>query len=359
VTNLKLIILGLCAMLATALVFTAIGEVVTRPREVEALPISRVSATSTQQPSQIPEGFTPQPVLQLTLPTRPASNLATPAGKATLEPYPPPDPAILVTSTAEPYPPPGAVTSDPYPPPEAFPTEPATPDPYPPPGQTGTATVPAAFTPTVSATATVGEGSSAIRGRVLFQGQVLDEPVLLDIENQDLFSVQQITSPDGEYTVFNLLPSSRGYSILFSQDINPGFDIDEVIRWGLVRVSPVVSGEVASLPDLEISLQGLRPLAPLPSAQIANGPVTSLNPLRFEWNAYPAADQYWVELRSNRLSAPVWDSGFISATAVDFDGTLWSGASIQPGTYWWSVGVQVDELALTLSSPVWEFQLDW
>jgi hypothetical protein len=349
VTNLKLMILGIGAMLATALVFSVIGEIVTRPQAAEPQPLSQVTVRGTKAATDTPEvhpSRTPvarakstQPVLQLTLPTRTFTETAIPTSQATPQPYPPPS-----LATSEPYPLPNVATLNPYPPPE----------------ETSSITATARPTSTATLLATPVLGSSAIQGRILFQRQVLDEPVLLNLENQDLFTVQQITSPPGgEYTVFDLLPSAKGYSILFSQDINPGFRTDQVVRWGLVRTSPVLTGEMTGMPDLEISLLGLGPVTPLPDAQLTNGPITLDNPLRFEWSAYPAADQYWVELRLNRLSAPVWDSGFIDSTTVNFDGTLWSGATIQPGTYWWSVGVRVDEQAMTISSPVWEFDLDW
>jgi hypothetical protein len=346
VTNLKLIILGLGAMLATALVFTVIGNIVMRPGEAEALPLSQALASETATTMVTPEkksSETPivrarasQPVMQLTLPTRSLSNTATPTSQATTEPYPPPD-------DGTPYPFLGTSTSEPYPLPPDSATE----------------TAPATTTSTATLVATPVLGSSAVQGRILLQGQVLNDSVVLTLENQDLNTTQQITSPGGEYTIYDLAPSTRGYSVLFSQDINPGLSIDQVVRWGMVRVSPVVAGEMTSLPDLEIGLLGMRPVTPLPEAVLTDQPITPLNPLRFEWTAYYSADQYWIELRSNRISAPVWDSGFISATSVDFNGTLWSGAAIQPGTYWWSVGARVDAQAMTISSPIWEFTLDW
>lgn len=335
-------------MLATALIFSVIGEIVTRPGVNEPQPVSRATAGETISATHTPESQTSktpiilakatQPVLQLTLPTRTFTQETTPTKEPTLQPYPPPSEV-----TIEPYPLPNIPTVNPYPLPE----------------ETNPATAPAAPTATATVLATPVLGSSAILGRILFQGQVLDETVVFDLKNEDLYTVQQITSPGGDYTIYDLIPSTRGYSILFSQDINPGFSLDQVVRWGLVRTSPVLAGEMIGMPDLEIALMGLGPVTPQPNALITNGPISLLNPLRFQWTAYPSADQYWVELRSNRLSTPVWDSGFINSTMVDFNGTFPSGATIQPGTYWWSVGVRVDEQSMTISSPVWQFDLDW
>jgi hypothetical protein len=344
VTNLKLIILGLGAMLATALLFTAIGDIITRPGVTETQTVSQVTNTlvhSSETPIAIEQ--VTQPVLQLTLPTRPASRTMTPTGEVTPVPSPPADASTTDLATSEPYPLPSV----------------SIPDPYPPPVDSATDTALAGPTQTTSPPATPVLGTSAIRGRILFGGELLEEAVLLNVENQELSTVQQITSPNGDYIIYDLLPSVRGYSILFSQDINLGFSLDQVVRWGTVRASPVLAGDMTSMPDLEIGLLGLQPVVPLPEAVVASGPVNALTPLRFEWAPYPSADQYWVELRSNRFSAPVWDSGFINATVVDFTGTLWSGAAIQPGTYWWSVGARVNERAMTISGPVWEFTLDW
>jgi hypothetical protein len=349
--NLKLVILGICAMVATAVVFTVIGDVITRPQETEPSLVSMVTDTPGRLSTETPVGFTEttQPILLLTLPATSITGTATLPGSATLEAYPPP-----AAETPGLYPPPPVLTTEPYPLPDF-----ATPEPYPPPIDPVTATDPAEPTSTTTPVATPAVGTGAIRGRILLRGSVTDEGILLSVENQDTFTIQQITSPGGEYSVYDLVPSVRGYSVLFSQDINPGFSQNQVVRWGTVKISSVLAGDVAEMPDLEIGLLGLQPVMPFPNTLVASGPVTALNPFRFEWTAYPSADQYWVELRSNRISAPVWDSGFISATSVDFNGILWNGAAIQPGTYWWSVGVRVDDRAMTISSPVWEFALDW
>jgi hypothetical protein len=344
VTNYKLVILGFGVMLATALLFTAIGEIITRPVGTETHSLSPVTDT--------PELFSEtlvasepvtQPILQLTLPTRVTSPTMTLTSETTPVSFPPTAVFTPDQTNTEPYPPPSVLTPDPYPAPDTLPVD--------------TAIVEVTQTPTPEVTPVIG--ASAIQGRILLRGIVLDAAVRINIENLDLFTVQQITIPGGDYVIYDLAPSVKGYSILFSQDINPGFSLDQVVRWGTVKASPVLAGEIINLSDLEIGLLGLQPVVPLPESVISTGPVSVLNPLRFEWAPYPSADQYWVELRSNRLSAPVWDSGFISATSVDFNGTLWSGAAIQPGTYWWSVGARLNERAMTISGPVWEFTLDW
>ena len=331
-------------MLATALLFTAIGKIITRPVVTETHSLSPVS--------DFPEPYSEtlvvsepvaQPILQLTLPTRVTSPTLTLTSGTTPVSYPTTAVFTPDRTTPEPYPPPSVLTPDPYPAPDTLPVD--------------TAIVEVTQTPTPQVTPVVG--TSAIQGRILLRGIVLNDAVRINIENLDLFTVQQITFPGGVYAIYDLAPSVKGYSILFSQDINPGFSLDQVIRWGTVKASPVLTGEIINLSDLEIGLLGLQPVVPLPESVISTGPVSVLNPLRFEWAPYPSADQYWVELRSNRLSAPVWDSGFISATSVDFNGTLWSGAAIQPGTYWWSVGARLNERAMTISGPVWEFTLDW
>lgn len=344
VTNYKLVILGFGVMLATALLFTAIGEIITRPAVIETNFVTQVTEIpeSSGETSVAMELVT-QPVLQLTLPTRVTSPTVTLTSETTPVSYPPPPVFIPDPTNPEPYPPPSVLTPEPYPAPDTLPVD--------------TAIVEVTQTPTPQVTPVIG--TSAVQGRILLRGDALDEAVRINIENLDLFTVQQITIPGGDYAIYDLAPSVKGYSILFSQDINPGFSLDQVIRWGTVSASPVLSGEMVNLPDLEIGLLGLQPLVPLPDAVISTAPVSVLNPLRFVWAPYPSADEYWIELRSNRLSAPVWDSGFISATLVDFNGTLWSGASIQPGTYWWSVGARLNERVMTISGPVWEFTLDW
>ena len=346
-TNLRLVIIGLVAMLATAVVFSSVGDFLMRSMVTEDTSLEQESAgvvsTITRTPEKVAIAGLDQtqeyvPVLQLTLPTRVITRVAIPTIEATILPYPLPD----------------EHTPDPYP----FPDLP-TPNPYPLPGSQLTSTLVADVTSTVMPQGTPVQGTSAIRGRVLFMGDVLDEEVVLALENQDIYYVQQLTIPDGEYVVYDLAPASNGYSLLFSQNNNLGFPQNQVIRWGLVKASPVVAGEITSFPDMEISLMGMQPVMPVISAEVSDGPVNAQNPLRFEWTAYPDADQYWLELRANRLSAPIWDSGFISTNSVAFNGVLWSGFAIQPGTYWWSVGVRIDEQAMTIASPAWEFTLDW
>lgn len=346
-TNLKLVIIGLVAMLVTAIIFSSVGDFIRQTLVTEGNSLTQESAAIVTSIPSTPEMVTIDgldqtqeyvPVLQLTLPTRVITRVASPTIEATLLPYPLPD----------------EYTPDPYP----FSDQP-TPNPYPLPGSLLTPTMVAGITSTVIPQGTPVQGTSAIRGRVLFMGDVLDEEVVLSLENQDIYYLQQLTFSDGEYVVYDLAPASNGYSLLFSQNNNPEFPQTQVIRWGLVKASPVVAGEITSFPDMEISLMGMQPVTPVVGAEVSDGPINAQNPLRFEWTAYPEADQYWLELRANRLSAPIWDSGFISTNSVVFNGVSWSGLPIQPGTYWWSVGVRIDERAMTLASPAWEFTLDW
>ena len=334
-------------MLVTAVVFAFIGDLLTRSMIPEDASIGQEPAgdrsTVTRAPDLVAMAGLDQtqeyvPVLQLTLPTRVMTRAMTPTSTVTVMPYPLPE----------------LSTSDPYP----FPDLP-TPNPYPLPGDQFSPTGVVDVTRTVMPQGTPVQGTSAIRGRVLFMGDVLDEEVVLSLENQDIYYIQQLTFPDGEYVVYDLAPAANGYSVLYSQNNNPGLPQNQVIRWGLVKASPVAAGDITSFPDLEISLMGMQPVMPAADAEISDRLVNPQNPLRFEWTTYPGADQYWVELRANRLAAPVWDSGFININAVEFNGILWSGYAIQPGTYWWSVGVRIDERAMTIASPAWEFSLDW
>lgn len=346
-TNLKLVFVGFVAMLATAVVFSSVGDLLTRSILPENAPVEQQliddkstvnSVTEMVSIAGLDQTQEYVPVLQLTLPTRVVTRDVTPTSEVTVMPYPLPD-----ESTPIPYP---------------FPDLP-TPNPYPLPGDQLTSTAAVGVTPTEIAQGTPVQGTSAIRGRVLFMGDVLDEEIILTLENQDIYFVQQLTFPDGEFVVYDLAPAANGYSLMFSQNNNAGFPQNQVIRWGLVKASPVLAGEITSFPDLEISLMGMQPVTPAVDAEISDGPVNAQNPLRFEWTTYPEADQYWMELRANRLSAPIWDSGFINTNTVEFNGVLWSGLTIQPGTFWWSVGVRIDERSMTITSPAWEFSLDW
>jgi hypothetical protein len=196
-----------------------------------------------------------------------------------------------------------------------------------------------------------------ITGRILFHGELPTQMLALILEDQAYQVIQEINISTGEYVFANLPVSSEGYNVLFTQSKNPQFGLNEVVSWAWIGPVPVQDGDFHVLPDLQIALVGLDPLKPADGGMLKASSITTQNPLRFEWNAYPAAAQYWVELRAGPALDLVWRSGYIDTTNISFDGILLNGERIPPGSYWWSVGARMNEPLITIASPLRSFTL--
>lgn len=211
--------------------------------------------------------------------------------------------------------------------------------------------------PTELPTATDIPQPGVITGHILLHGAQLPQPVTLILEDQEYRIIQEITFSNGEYRFENLPASSEGYNILFAQDRNPQFAVGEVVSWAWIGPIPVQDGDMFLLPNIEIGLLGLRPVNPPDGALLNAGSITPQNPLIFEWDPFPSASHYWVDLRIGPSLQLVWQSEYVNNQTVSFDGILMNGETIQPNSYWWSVGARIDEALITISAPLTSFTL--
>jgi hypothetical protein len=199
----------------------------------------------------------------------------------------------------------------------------------------------ASATPMFTHTPTVSSASgSSITGRVLLDGATADG-VTIKLEDQALNTVAEtVVGADGAYNFSNLEPTKAGYNLVFSREWNVQFKLGQVISWGWVGPIPVAEGAVVQIPDFDISLLGFEPIAPVPKASLSAASVSPSSPIQFKWAAYPEATRYWVDLVHGQEQSLVWQSPVAESTSISFDGTLNSGARIQPGEYRWGVGAQ-------------------
>jgi hypothetical protein len=188
-------------------------------------------------------------------------------------------------------------------------------------------------------------------------GEPITNPVSLVLEDQNFRAVQQITTTNGEYLFYDLPASESGYNVVFSQDLNTHLGYDEVASWVWIGPLPVQDGDTIDLPNMEIGLPGLLPVYPSSDSILKLGPITSQNPLVFEWTSYPGESQYWLELRASNTLQVIWQSGFLDSPTVSFDGNLINGDTIRPGSYWWSVSVRLADTKMTISGPLRSFYL--
>ena len=206
-----------------------------------------------------------------------------------------------------------------------------------------TATPPASTTP-----APAGPGS--IAGRVLWDGAPVAAGLTLRLEDQRYTVVAEAPVDEGGYYRFEgLPPSAAGYNVLFAQEWNEEYDVDEAITWGWIGPVPVSGGALVTLPDLDISLLGFEPLGPRPGAEFVAADLSPEDPIQFEWEPYPGAARYWVDLLYGADQDRVWQSPLVEDTFVPFGGALEDGAQIEPGDYWWGVGAQRPLGAYTLT----------
>jgi hypothetical protein len=204
-------------------------------------------------------------------------------------------------------------------------------------------------TPAPNATPSPASPGS-ITGRILWDGVPVEEGVTVKLEDQRYNVIGEARVDDnGFYRFENLTPSSMGYNVLFAQEWNEEYEVDEAITWGWIGPVPVRGGAAVTLPDLEISLLGFEPVSPQPEASLVASDVSPDDPIEFEWEAYPGAIRYWVDLLYGKDQQRVWQSPLVEDTAVAFDGTLDDGAQIEPGAYWWGVGAQRAVGAYTLT----------
>jgi hypothetical protein len=182
--------------------------------------------------------------------------------------------------------------------------------------------------------------TGSLIGRVLLNG-VPAVGVSLRLEDRVFNVIASLqTGSDGTFTFSNIPAYADGYSLVFAQEANAQLSIDQIVSWAWIGPVPLVGGSVVQLPDFEIGYAGLAPLGPAPDSSSAVSAISQANPLLFEWSPYPGAGQYWVDLVMGEEQAPVWQSPYVQGTTAAFDGTLFGGAFVQPGDYWWAVGAR-------------------
>lgn len=264
-------------------------------------------------PSPTPVPTQPPPAEPST-PNAPAS-IAKTAPPAT--PPPAPTPSTEIPAAAPPI-------SSPLPTPTPRPT--ATPSPVP------------ADTPTPRPTATATPVPGRIAGRLVNNGAPV-AAAILRLEDESLAVVAETTVVDGIFEFANLPPSDSEYTVLFSQDWNPQLAGKELISWGWLGRVPVQNGTVVTLPDFDIAAQGFHQLAPDVSREFQAAAVSGASPITFEWQPYPNADTYWVDVARNPQTV-IWHSPLTTGTTATFDGVLADGSTLRPGEYWWGVGAR-------------------
>lgn len=178
-------------------------------------------------------------------------------------------------------------------------------------------------------------------GWVALNGSPVGQGIRLKLEDQSYTPVAEATTDaNGVYTFLDLDPSEQGYNVLFAQEWNQNFEIDQVISWGWMGPVVVQAGSALELPDFEISPLGFKQVSPESNSTFSAAAISAANPIRFEWSAYPQAATYWVDLARGEEQPVLWQSLLVEAGPVEFDGTLSDSSHIQPGDYWWGVGAR-------------------
>jgi hypothetical protein len=199
-------------------------------------------------------------------------------------------------------------------------------------------------TPTPTTTP-ASSGPGRISGRLLFNGVPVNGAAKLILENQGYEQVDETSvASDGSFSFENVPPSGEGYNILFYQEANPEYELEEVISWGWMGPVVVADNATVNVPDMDIALLGLKPINPEPNVSLSRG-----IPIAFEWSAYPQASVYWVDLVRGEEMQLIWKSAPLQSTSVTFDGQV-GGGGLEPGEYWWGVGARrnLGEYTLTV-----------
>jgi hypothetical protein len=172
---------------------------------------------------------------------------------------------------------------------------------------------------------------------------------VLRLQNQAYATVAETTvSSGGEYTFVNVPDSSEGFDVTFAQDWNAQtYQRDTIATWAWVGPVKVQGGAQLRLPDLEISLLGMKPLTPEFGARMSAQDIAA-QPIEFTWSAYPQANAYWLDITSGLDNQTVWQSPLLQGTSTTWDGQSTAGIPVGPGDYWWSVGARRDVSPYTL-----------
>ncbi len=198
----------------------------------------------------------------------------------------------------------------------------------------------AALVTRIQVVATPTPSTGSISGRVVLNGAPASG-VNLTLEDRGNLTIASAQSgADGSFTLSNLPVYQDGYNLVFSQEVNQQFALDQVVSWAWLGRIPVGAGVSVVLTDFEIGLAGLSLLNPAPDSSYSVSSITPGNPLLFDFSSYPGATSYWVDISRGEEKSWVWQSPLVGGPPVTFEGMLFGGAPMQPGDYWWAVGVQ-------------------
>jgi hypothetical protein len=182
-----------------------------------------------------------------------------------------------------------------------------------------------------------------VTGRLVKDGAPVEAGVTVKLEDQAYAIVATATTDaQGAYTFDNLTALGPGLNVLFAQEWNERYNVDEVVSWAWLGPFTISRGATVRVPDLEISLLGFEPVSPPSGAFFSASEISAQNPLTLEWVPYPAASAYWVDLTKGDDLNRVWQSTLVDTTHVPFDGTLEDGSHVTADTYWWGVGARKD-----------------
>jgi hypothetical protein len=216
--------------------------------------------------------------------------------------------------------------------------------------------------PTASPTTPPGAATSGqITGRILIDGSPVGAGLLLRLQDQAYATVAETsTKAGGEYAFNNVADSAQGYSVTFAQDWNAAqYQADSIATWAWIGPVKIQNRAGIRLPDMDISLAGMRPATPEYDASFVLSSVTSGQPVDFTWSVYPSADVYWLDVHAGTDLQPAWQSPLLYGTDGSWNGQLTAGGTAQAGEYWWGIGARraLGSYTLTIYSYLTKFTL--
>ncbi|HET89614.1 MAG TPA: hypothetical protein ENN99_02595, partial [Chloroflexi bacterium] len=165
--------------------------------------------------------------------------------------------------------------------------------------------------------------------------------VTVKLEDQAYAIVATCTTDmEGFYIFKDLTVLGQGFNVLFAQAWNEQYSEEDVVSWAWIGPFAVARSSVVELPDFEIGQRDFVPINPPMSESFSVGEISAQNPILFEWNPYPGAESYWVDLSQGDDLTPVWHTQLLNTTSAVFDRVLDNGSLADPDTYWWGVGAR-------------------
>ena len=294
-------------------------------------------ATGTPMPTSLPGestfSVTGTPSAEAQSPPSSTTSTPTPAATSPSQPSPTASHTFAPTtiSTRAVAPPTVSPTSAPEPSASSPINTPEPPDPSPAPAGTPTPT-PLVVTP---------RGPASVRGHLVRDGTPVETGVTVKLEDQ-AYAIIATTTTDaqGTYAFEGVTTSGTGLDVLFAQEWNEQYDVGEVASWAWLGPFTIPRGMAVELPDFEIGLLGFEQVDPPSGAFFSAADISAQAPLVFEWNPYPQATAYWVDLTKGDDLNRVWQSALVETTSLDFYGTLGNGDHITADTYYWGIGAR-------------------